>query len=258
MNSNFIEYCESIWRTWENKTIALSTYIRSEFQTEYLPEPYLKFNAGNNPLYIFTTNPGKGISVQHRDNINTHASVISSKMPYEDIASEMGDYYLKHLKGTAKTRISSIIELAHQAGYDGIVQIEACPFHSENLSKKNELLRHYKSDPLLSTYEKFVREALSEQSVVAVSAVGANTKISTESINNRSWLNWQANLIGFNSDIAKILPITQKDGKPTSALLYSEDVNCVKSFVLMMGGNYLPKSEHMKSATKALLRKRPV
>ena len=102
MNTSFREYCEKLWRQWIERSIIFSPYIQSEFQTEYLPEPYLNFKAGKNPLYVFTTNPGAGMDVQYFDNIVSGKSIISEKQSYESIAEALGQYYSENLKGTPK------------------------------------------------------------------------------------------------------------------------------------------------------------
>jgi hypothetical protein len=255
MNKEFENYCEELWKQWRDESIELPSYIKAEFQTDYLPEPYLSFKPGKNPLYILTTNPGQGMPEQHRDNINSRSSIVSPTMSYKEIASTMGDFYLTNLKGAAKTRIDSIIALSQKAGFDGVVQIEACPFHSGYLPKKNALLKQYSIEPLLSKYGNLVKSVLSERSVIAVSAVGTTKPITITSISSRAWLKWQADLIGFNIDKANIIALTEKPKKITSAFLYSENKNSVNGLVLMMGSNNLPRTKHMEPIIDVLSKK---
>ena len=148
-----------------------------------------------------------------------------------------------------------MIELSRLAGYEGVIQIELCPFHSRNLPEKNALLKHYNTNSQLKHYEKLLKEILSENSVITLAAVGTSAPISIASITTRHWLNWQANLIGFNSELGKVLPITRKDKKVTSAFVYSESASSVNGFILMMGGNHFSKLEYLTSVSEILRQK---
>jgi hypothetical protein len=57
--------------------LQVPAFIKAEFQTEYLPEPYLVFGTNENLLYVLTTNPGKGMQHQDRSIILSKKSIIS-------------------------------------------------------------------------------------------------------------------------------------------------------------------------------------
>lgn len=226
--------------------------MHSEFQIDYLPEPYLKFGECSNPLYVFTTNPGLGMPEQHRKNILGGKSIASPNDPYSTISKVMGNYYLQHLKGAARNRIEAMIKLSNHSGFDGVIQIEACPFHSKSLPKKDSLLEHLSNDPALNGYEQCLKSVFFEKTVIAVSAIGTQATISIDSIKNRRWLNWQAGLIRLKTCDSKILPIITKGEKDTSAFIYSRSEKSVSGFILMMGGNHLPKLESMSPVIEVL------
>ena len=252
MNSDFRDYCEKLWYQWIQGTIEYSTFVRSKFQVAYLPEPYLQFGECSNPLYVLTTNPGQGMSVQHQKHILEGKSIVSPNDRYSTIAKVMGNYYQQHLKGVARNRIEAMIELSKKSGFDGVIQIEACPFHSKSLPKKETLLKNLSDDPVLNDYNRLLKHVLFDKTVIAVSAVGTKAPISTGSITNRRWLNWQADLIGLKICDAEMLPIIIKDEKTTSAFIYSRSKKSVSGFVLMMGGNHLPKLESMSPVIEVL------
>lgn len=245
MNSKFNEYCETLWNRWINKRLEVSSFIDKEFQMAYLPEPYLGFGDSQNPLYVLTTNPGQGMPVQLRDSIYSGKSPISKGNSYKEISELMANYYMKHLKGAAKRRIEGFYEIAIGGGFDGVIQVESCPFHSAYLPKKNKLLKQYSFDSLLRAYTEVLKETLKNVSVISISAVATNRPLSTHSISSNPWLNWQSYIIGYSSKNTEILPITARKGRTTSAFLFNQNRGLIKGFILTMGGNYLPSSQSL-------------
>jgi hypothetical protein len=53
-------------------------------------------------------------------------------MKYHQAAESLGDYYRLPgtLKPTPRRRIESLITLAKDGGFDGVMAVECCPFHS--------------------------------------------------------------------------------------------------------------------------------
>ena len=86
MTSRFADYCEHLWQQWIHGTLSVSAFIESEFQTDYLPEPYLLFGSAQKPLYILTTNPGQGMLHQNRQAILSNSSFVSPEDKYREAA----------------------------------------------------------------------------------------------------------------------------------------------------------------------------
>lgn len=241
----YLEFCEELWGRWLADSLVYSDFVKAEFQLDYLPEPYLQFGDCKNPLYVFTTNPGAGLPVQSRASVMAGNECLRSTYSYQEISRVLGDYYSKNLKGTPKTRILGMMDFAKRAGFDGVFQVEACPFHSAQLPKKDALLDNYQVDPFLSKYAESLQVFLRNKPVLIISAVGTKGVINTHSVSNRRWLNWQSNVINLNIDECDILPVNTKNNRITSAFVYSQKSKITSGFILMMGGNHMPKSEHL-------------
>jgi len=203
-------------------------------------------------MYFLTTNPGKGMDVQSLREIQRSRSIIDPSSSYDEIANRLGEYYRETLSGAAKRRIEGMLGLAQRSGFDGVVQIEVCPFHSRSLPKKDELVRHVETDGVLCEYISLVRAVLANVSALSISAVGSSNSISLETISSRNWLNWQAELIHFDQRNAEVVPIIQRADKTTSAFVFSSRKNIVSGFILMMGSNNLPRLDTMNRVSDLL------
>lgn len=254
MNSRLVSYCERLWREWMADTLELSPFIESEFQTKYLPEPYLGFGAGKKPLYVLTTNPGRGMSHQHRKAILSNKSFVLPEDTYQELMPKLADFYRTGLKGTARRRIDGMIELAQQAGYDGLLQMESCPFHSKDLPKKKKLLSCYDEEEFFQQYAGLVKETLRSVNVIGLSAVGTRKSISMKRVARRPWIVWQAAVMSFDLQRARLLPLVKKGTKVTSAFVYQRTRRFTKGLVLVMGGNHLPSAKHCKRIADVLKR----
>ncbi|MCR9117705.1 MAG: hypothetical protein NXI22_12240 [bacterium] len=244
LHAGYANYCELVWREWLEGELATSDSTALRFQVDHLPEPYLLFGSGENPLYVLTTNPGNGIEHQHRANILTGSSIVEHSKKYCDAAKVLATYYTTQLTGPAKNRIDGFMHLATRAGYDGFIQLESCPLHSGSLPSKRKLPQFFQEEPFLKKYVSALKDALRNMSVVGLSAVASTTPITRDTVLASPWLKWQADLIGLVQDEADMLPLTTRNSTPTSALIYSRTKQGVKGLLLMMGGNHLPSAKH--------------
>jgi hypothetical protein len=225
--------------------------LDKKFLMDHLPEPYLQFETANNPLYVLTTNPGKGREFQNRESIRSKSSFISCGDQYIEIAFKLGEYYRNKLEGKPLNRIEGFLYLAKKIGNDGVVQLESCPFHSAKLPNKTELIPYYETEPLLKEYATCLQKSILNLNILALSAVNSKKDISVESITSNPWLEWQAHLMGFNFERVQSIPLTKKTTRVTSALIYSQEKSgLTKGFILMMGSNNLPHKNHLGPVVK--------
>ena len=243
---NFKETCENLYQDWKAGKLEDNKDLNKIFQMDYLPEPYLTYATGEAVLYFLTTNPGAGLPFQH------HAQH-SEDSSYEQLSQELFHIYREKLNGqTAGRRIEGIEYIKKQSGFNGLTQVESCPFHSKTLPNKNSLPTLFNEVPILAEYTMALKEELKNKTVIALSATSTQSNIALSSIKDNVWLNWQADLMGFNFSTAAIKPLAQKDNRITSAFLYSRVNSNIKGFILVMGGNNIPKTEHLNTIAKVI------
>ena len=244
MNKDYIEFTEELHKKWIVDRLELDEKVKKDFQVDYLPEPYLDFNCGENPLYILTTNPGGGMEMQKRDVIvlNNSESGIVKDDKYSDIAKKLANFYIDILKGSsAGRRIDKMLELASQSHFDGIFQVESYPLHSATLPNKKQFLKMMQNDSFFREYTDLLQKLLSNKTTIVISATSSQKSISVDNIRNNVWLKWQSEMIGIdNIDNVTLIPLVTKDDKITSAFLYEKQNDSVKGFILTMGSNNLP------------------
>ena len=244
MDKEYIEFTEELHKKWIDDTLELDEKVKKDFQVDYLPEPYLDFDCGTNPLYILTTNPGGGMQMQKRDVIvsNDSESGIVKDDKYSEVAKKLANFYIDILKGSAAgRRIDKMLELASQSNFDGVFQVESYPFHSATLPNKKQFLKIMKNDSFFIEYTDLLQKLLSNKTTIVISATGTQKSISINNIRNNVWLKWQSEIIGIEYiDNLTLIPLVTKADKITSAFLYEKQNNIVKGFVLAMGSNNLP------------------
>jgi hypothetical protein len=196
LSNQFTDFCELLWASWLSGTLNLRPALAHRFDISAAPEPYLSFDAGSWPLIALTTNPGGMLPFQQRQAILTDASPVSGAMNYATAAVALADHYRKILqRQPAGRRIESVLRLASLVSADGVLQVEACPFHSRALPNKSALLVDLQHDPLLSEYIRHLRAFLVARPVVIVSAASAQASLTPES-SLSPWLTWQAENAG--------------------------------------------------------------
>ena len=236
-------FCDELWRDWLADRLARSAFVGGDFDSERAPEPWLELRAGLQPLVALTTNPGGGMKHQLRDEILRGRSVITPTDSYRAATAGLPHFYETYptLAGSAaRRRITALLRLSELAGYDGVLQVESCPFHSARLPNKPALVRASKGNGLLGTYMEHLRQFLKRRPVVSVSAVSSRAPLSREHVLSE-WLVWQATLMGLEPGRARFVPLVKKEGDGTTAAALVSSVRGIpRALVLMMGGNHLP------------------
>ena len=252
MGSAYYSFCEELWRDWLADRLELPAFIRAEFDTGSAPEPWLPFGAGHSPLVALTTNPGASMPHQLRATILAGRSVVRPEMRYAEAAAALATFYEAELTGPARRRIAALEHLAMRAGYDGVVQVECCPFHSGRLPKKEALVRLIEAGGLLGTYVAQLRDFIATRPVIVVSAVSSRAPLSPESLRLSPWLAWQVYLMGLDLSRAELVPLVWKREATTSAALVDRGAPVPRALVLMMGGNHLPGETGLRRLAAAL------
>jgi hypothetical protein len=232
-NLDFLSLCEELYNDWKNDKFKEDLTLNKLFQMNYSPEPYFVLKNGKNPLYILLTNPGSGMDFQHisqHKNIdfNSFTSILSTVYTSETFKKQKGS-------GPAYRRLMKSTDFANHLGFDGVVNIETIPFHSEKLSKP-KALKSIRESYTLTTYQNALKFFLSEKPVLIVAACSANDTISNKTIMNSEWLKYQCDLASIPINKLILKPFTTKNNKITSALFSHQN----KYLVLMMGSNNLP------------------
>jgi hypothetical protein len=236
LNSNldYIKFCDELHQEWKKHQFKDDASLISLFQLDYSPEPYFVLKNANNPLYVLLTNPGSGMDFQHIDNqkeVNYHKfqDILRSIYTSEVFRKEKG-------AAPAFRRLMKSIEFAEELGFNGVINIETIPFHSETLSK-SKALKAIKESWILFAYQSALKIYLKEKAVLIVSACGSKDTISKDTILKSNWLTYQCDLAGIPVNQLVMKPLTIKNNKITSALFSHQN----KHLVLMMGSNNLPK-----------------
>jgi hypothetical protein len=238
--------CEQLWQSWLRRTMDVPSSLHTMFDLEAAPEPYVNFGAGANPLVELLTNPGYVLPEQTRGVIESGAGPIKSVMDYATVAKTFGEFYERQLRGAAAHRIAAIRSLSEQLGFDGVLQVDACPFHSASLPNKGAVLRIIRAGGLLGQYAGTLREFLRSRPVLTLAAVSSAHPLLPPPVLT-DWARWQAQLAGLDLEQAKFLPLVKKGNATTVAALISRADGVPKGLVLMMGGNRLPGPEGLRT-----------
>lgn len=257
MAEDFIQLCETLWRDWLEESLDVSPFVDATFDMNAAPEPYVSFNAGRRPLIALTTNPGMTMPHQLRSHVQQGDGLLNRGMDYAKAARILGPFYKQEIspRNPAKHRITKLLQLSSLLGTEGVLQIEACPFHSPFLTmpKKLALIREAAQPGLLAKYVDVVQRYIASQSVVVVSAVG--TRESLESgMPVSPWLAWLSTIAGLDLKNASFVRLVNRDAKTTCGAFVSSGRGVMKGHVLMMGNNNLPNSKGLEVLTEGLLR----
>ncbi len=251
----YFHYCEEMWSNWIQSKIDYPPSLRTQFQLEYCPEPYLEFFNNSSPrLHFLTTNPGAGMPHQNLRCILEGRSKVEQKDSYSHNAKRLADFYDTTLKGNAGVRVQAMKRLS---GSQGFTQLECIPFHSKNLRNKPAVLRLCTENEALRGYIAHLTDYLADKDVMAVSAVSTRKEIACEEGYFSDWLLWQARIMGFSFAQAEKHDIVLHKGthRVTGALLLSRSNNARKAFFLMMGTNSLPGAEGISKIADILSRR---
>lgn len=238
--SEYLQVAEGLWRGWLESRTSLSDDAESLFDSEFLPEPYLDFGSGANPLVILTTNPGGGLTEQLRESVVAGRSPARPGMTYAEVAQRLAEFYTNHLKGSAQRRITAQHQLARGSDFTGVLQVEMCPWHSPALPNKRRFVRILQDDRELKRYSSALRDHLNGKSVVNVSAVSSAAQLTADRFEPSEWLRFQAEFLGLEQSSSRITPLVWKGDKVTGALWYTAVGSTFRGMVLMMGSNNFP------------------
>lgn len=248
----YMSLSDEWWRAWLSGERWGSPEVQRRFDLEAAPEPYLSFAAGDGPLVVLTTNPGATMPHQRWTSIASGASAASSEMPYATVAEVLADYYCTHLDGPAARRITGQLQLAQAAGFEGVLQVECCPWHSPRLPDKSRFLQLIAADEYLARYTETLKQDLAQRAVLAISAVSSKDHLNPSEIQLSPWLSWQCELMSLDHEGAEFIALVVKEGRITSAALVDRRGHQPKVLVLMMGGNHLPSSRNRHPLIQAL------
>ncbi|GEM_PF-4054215 len=259
-------FCDRLWFDWLADRLPNSAFYGGRFDARSAPEPWLEFRAGSNPLVAVTTNPGGSMDHQsHTAVVGGTSSIIKPSHTYREATEGLGHFYETSLrKGSlALHRITAFLRLAECAGYEGLLQVEACPFHSANLPNKQKLVQAVESNSnsLLREYTEHLGAFLKPHHVVGLSAISSRVSLTAtgveEAMRRSVWLPWFAKLVGLELSKALHIELTRKHihgstSNVTAAALVANVNGRRKALVLMMGGNRLPGESGLTALAGAL------
>jgi hypothetical protein len=257
MDDDFIAFCEDLWEKWKSGEKPSS--VLHSFQ-DAAPEPYLVFDAGSKPLVVLTTNPGRAEEHQLRDVVRLGSGPLCSSMNYAAAAKALGAFYKApqtRISATARRRIQAFLEISNWIGQrrgtrlaNWLLQIEACPFHSQSLSKRR-VLRAICVGGLLADYADQVSAFLREKPVLILSAAPTNRSLNKHAPFS-DWVLHLCKLAGFERRAARFTKLVHKGRKVTCGAWVMCSGSHRKTLVLMMGGNHLPGSDGLKKLEGAI------
>jgi hypothetical protein len=252
LSDGYLSFCAALWRSWLRGNLEVPAAVRSMFDLDAAPEPYLPFSAGPHPLVVLTTNPGATMPHQLRDAILSGSGPVPYTEEYDEAARALSAFYAEQLRGQARRRINGLARVAELAGYDGFLQAECCPFHSSRLDSKGAFVGMLASGGLLGAYVEQLRAFLRSRPVLVVSATSSRHSLSAGAVRLSPWIQWQADLVGLVPSAAEFVPLVAKGMTTTGAVLIHREGGVPKALVLMMGGNHLPAEAGLRRLAAAL------
>jgi hypothetical protein len=247
--AEYAAFCEQVFSDWVAGNLHIAAPIQNTFLMEYCPEPYLVFREGQRTLTFLTKNPGGGMDHQTRPNVLAgNPGVIDPKLSYFKNAQRLAHWYVENLPNLAPQagrRIGQMMHLAGYCKYDGVVQFESFPFHSEMLNLAPLLLRILRSDTLHLQYFALTANALQSQDVIAISGSGPNPKTNL-------YIRFVAELMDLDLASASQEVIVENNKCPTGWLLYSRRDGYFRGIYAVRGNNNLPAQEGLQRIARIL------
>src|SRR5437867_2370915 len=97
MADQFVDFCERhLWRHWLDGELRTTPLICSTFDVRVVPEQYVLFGTGEDPLLVLTTNPGGAENHQHRQAVQDGTGPLLESMDYATAAAALGRFYSHH------------------------------------------------------------------------------------------------------------------------------------------------------------------
>lgn len=190
MTNDYLEFCEDIYSKFIDGTIQKQDLNPDIFQLDYCPEPYLIYGNPKKPLYVLTTNPGRGLDIQKRKFILKNKSdPIKVWDEYGNNAQRLMEWYMANLSESPLRRLKNQIILSEAIGASGMVQVEAIPFHSPDLPNKSRIVREINKNSFLNLYCSKLKIFLEDKMVIALTAVSTKSSINENSLNSE-WIHF--------------------------------------------------------------------
>ena len=104
------------------------------------PEPYVSFNAGATTTYCLNDQSWHDYAAPVAEPWATGNGLLNRGMDYAKAARILGPFYRQKLspRNPAKHRITKLLQLSSLLGTEGVLQIDACPFHSPFLTMRKK------------------------------------------------------------------------------------------------------------------------
>ncbi len=242
----YLDLCEKLWADWKKGRLdpEPSQYVKQKFALDYLPEPYLTYGQGTDPLYFLATNPGALNDFQRRDLIlkGQSAVVKNTALSYHELSAVLGNFYSSpdFRKPNSKSRIEKQFAIKDGLGKDSMITFESIPFHSPRFPNKDRFIRHI--GPFIRIYTDALTRHLADKSVIYISGFNTRVSISKSEIGKSAWLMWIMKIIGLNLDSARLYPLASNGEKTTAALLVDKKPDGLfKAISLIHGSNNIPR-----------------
>lgn len=251
---NYIEFCETIFQNWKKNPYYFQKDFGFDFQTEFLPEPYLVWTEGDTPLYVLNYNPGQAGFMVQQHSFAINGGIFEKKQfsngfdTFSELTNCVAAFYrgdlgcddnARILGGKALSRYKTEAKLAKKLGYQGCRCVESFPLHSKGI-KARPFLNKYSGDAFFKEYTKQLTRFLKDKPVLCVSSIGFHTDITLEAIRQDSWLSFQCDVIGLDLNNAILNTSTPKGktGLPGTAILVGKNH---KIMTIVKGSNSVPK-----------------
>jgi hypothetical protein len=242
---SYVEFCEnSLWVPWKEERLS----VPEPFDRDAIPEPYVYFRPDNNdPLIVLTTNPGATMCHQCRLAVKHGSGPVRETQTYDAAARELGQFYEKELgRRPAGVRIRKMLCLSEMMQLNGVLQVEAVPFHSPSFPQKRTFLRGCAGTEPFFSYAEALTALLHDCRVVAIQASNKPERNPSES----DWLSWIARTAGLDTTSAQSHALKQTKGKSTVVAWTSP--NRQKAIVLSVGGTWLPSRDGLRMLAEVL------
>lgn len=251
----YLQFCDQLWRDWLDGKIQVPDMMYRMFELDAAPEPYIPFRAGLRPLVALTTNPGWVMSHQTRAAVEAGRGPLASSMDYSAASKVLGEFYLTNLPAPAARRVAALGSLSALLGFDGVLEVESCPFHSRSVRNKAALLRVIEAGGLLGKYVRLLEDFLKKRTVVVLSAVSTRHRMPERLT---AWARFQAHLAGMDLNQAQFIGLPNAEHRVTAGGLISGFTEGTKILVLMMGGNHLPAAQNLRSLANKIREANPI
>lgn len=265
MEDPYFNFCDKLARQFFDGSLKVDQGLAKRVDLDFLPEPYLPFSqSGNwgvtessNFLNVLLANPGQGLDVQRHESISSgRISGVSDGISYSAAASKIARFYETYFQTNRKytpalRRFRKMHNLAIDAGYSAVLQLDTIPWHSYSLPAKISLPPLISKCDMTKKYCFLLREYLRDRSVISVDGAGSRHAISKETFHT-PWMTFKADLMGLEIDTADFHPIIEKPGKITAAAIRHKHNGTIKVMYCVQGNNNLPSEISLSKLSKLL------